>query len=208
MKLLVLGASGGTGRQLASQALESGHEVVALTRAGSGLGARPGLRIEHGLASDPAALERSMRGCDAVLCALGGRPWKRTERVCSTALAQLLPLMTKQGISRIVAISTFGAGDSRPQVPLLARKLVFGLILRSEVADKEAMERLLEVSSSQWTAVRVGLLTDDPATGRWRASDDGSIRAMGKVPRADVAKFMLDQLASDAWLRRKPVLMS
>jgi len=30
---------------------------------------------------------------------------------------------------------------------------------------------------------------------------------MGKIARADVAAFMLSQLESDLWLRRKPALM-
>jgi hypothetical protein len=55
--------------------------------------------------------------------------------------------------------------------------------------------------------VRIGLLTDEPARGTWRAADDGSIRGMGKVARADVAAFMLAQLENETWVRRRPVLM-
>lgn len=115
--------------------------------------------------------------------------------------------MAKHGVRRIVAISTFGAGTSRAQVGWLARNVLFGLILRSEVADKEAMERELAATDLEWTAVRVGLLTDAAGRGSWRAADDDSIRGMGKIARSDVAKFMLDQLTSDVWVRRTPALM-
>ena len=122
-------------------------------------------------------------------------------------MRNIAPSMVKHNVRRIVAMSTFGAGDTRPQVGWLARYLFFGLVLRSEVADKEAMETQLASSDLQWTVVRVGLLTDGPARGVWRAADDGSIRGMGKIARADVANFMLAQLESEDWLRRKPVIM-
>jgi len=208
MKILVLGATGGTGRQLVSLALADGHEVMAITRKPGALAAQNRLTSVSDLTGDPGDFERAIADCDAVLCALGGRPWRRTEQVCSTAIAKVVPLMEKHGVRRIVAISTFGAGDTRPQVGWIARALVFELILRREVADKEAMEKLLSASALDWTVVRVGVLTDEPGRGTWRAADDGSIRGMGKIPRADVASFMLAQLTSDAWLRRKPVLMS
>jgi uncharacterized protein YbjT (DUF2867 family) len=115
--------------------------------------------------------------------------------------------MAAAGIRRVVAISTFGAGDTRRHVGWLARTILFGLVLRSEVADKEAMEAQLTASALDWTVVRIGVLADGDGRGTWRAADDGSIRGMGKVARADVAAFMLGQLASDAWLCRRPVLM-
>jgi hypothetical protein len=69
------------------------------------------------------------------------------------------------------------------------------------------MERALAATDLAWTVVRVGLLTDAAARGAWRAADDDSMRGIGKIARADVAAFMLAQLASDAWVRRAPALM-
>ena len=114
--------------------------------------------------------------------------------------------MARHGVRRIVAISTFGAGDTRRQVGWLAKSLLFGLVLRSEVADKEAMEKELSATDLEWIVVRVGLLMDRPARGTWRTADDGSIFGMGKIARADVAALVLAQIEDEAWLRRKPVL--
>ena len=207
MKIIVFGATGGTGREIVAQALRAGHEVTAFTRNPSAFEPRPGLTIVSGRTEEQSAVEQAIAGSEAVLCALGGRPWRPREQVCSTAMRNIAPSMVKHDVRRIVAMSTFGAGDTRPQVGWLARNLFFGLVLRSEVADKEAMEPQLASSDLQWTVVRVGLLTDGPARGVWRAADDGSIRGMGKIARADVANFMLAQLESEDWLRRKPVLM-
>jgi putative NADH-flavin reductase len=207
MRIIVFGPTGGTGQQLVTQALLAGHEVTAFTRNPGAIAPRPGLTVVVGQTLDPIVVERAIAGHDAVLCALGGQPWRRRARVCSGAVQNIAPAMAKQGIRRIVAISTFGAGNSRPQVGWLVRTVLFGLVLRSEVADKEAMERALSATNLEWTVVRVGLLTDGQARGTWRAADDDSIRGMGKIARADVAAFMLAQLEAETWVRRKPAVM-
>ena len=104
-------------------------------------------------------------------------------------------------------ISTNGAAETRRNVGWFERNVLFGFVLAHEVADKEAMERALAETELDWTVVRVGVLTNGPATGRIRAADNGSIHQMGKVGRADVAAFMVAQLESDEWKRRKPVLV-
>jgi len=207
MKIIVFGPTGGTGRHLVVQALAAHHDVTAFTRNPGAIEARPRLTVVAGDTRDGGAVERAIATHDAVLCALGGRPWRRHEQVCSSAMKVIARSMAKVGVRRVVAISTFGAGDTRPHVGWLARTLLFGLVLRSEVADKEAMERELSETDLDWTVVRVGRLTDGPARGAWHAADDGSIRGMGQVARADVAAFMLAQLTDDTWLRRRPVVM-
>jgi uncharacterized protein YbjT (DUF2867 family) len=207
MRIVVFGPTGGTGRQLVSQALAAGHDVTAFTRSAEAVSPSPGLTIVAGETRDAAAVERAVAGHDAVLCALGGRPWRRRDKVCSSAVRNIAPAMARHGVRRIVAISTFGAGDTRSRVGWLARHVLFGLVLRSEVADKEAMERELASTDLEWTVVRIGLLSDDAPRGSWRAADDGSIQGMGRIARADVAAFMLSQLESDRWMRRKPELM-
>jgi len=207
MKVIVFGSTGGTGRLLVSRALEEGHEVTAFARDAAALEERPGLTIFRGATADAGAVDRAVAGQDAVLSALGGRPWRRRARVCSSAMRNIASSMTRHGVRRIIAISTFGAGDTRAQVGWLARNLLFGLILRSEVADKEAMEEVLSATRLDWTVVRVGILADHGARSTWRAADDHTLHGMGKIARADVAAFMVGQLQSTTWLRRKPGLM-
>jgi putative NADH-flavin reductase len=159
-----------------------------------------------GDAFDASSVADVVAGQDAVLSALGGRPW-RSNQICSRAIGNITRAMSQHGSRRIVAMSTHGAGETRANVGWLTRSLIFGLVLRTEVADKEAMERSLADTDLDWVVVRVGVLTNDNPRGAWRAADDGSIRGMGKIARADVAAFMLAQLEKDTWLRRKPVIV-
>jgi len=206
MKIIVFGPTGGTGRQLVQQAIAQGHAVTAFARHPATIPPQAGLATAAGDTSDADAVQRAVAGHDAVLCALGGRPWRRRERVCSTAVGHIVPAMRQHGVRRIIAISTFGAGDTRAQVGWFPRVVLFGAVLASEVADKEAMEVTLVNSGLDWTAVRIGVLSDDAPRGSWRAADDGSIHGMGKIARADVAAFMLAQLQSAEWVGRRPVI--
>jgi putative NADH-flavin reductase len=206
VRIIIFGPTGGTGRELVSQALDAGHEVTAFARDPAMLELRQGLTVVKANPLDAAAVERAIAHHDAVLSALGGRPW-RSLPICSRAMGNISAAMTHHKVRRIVAISTFGAAQTRAHVGWVARHLLFGLVLRGQVADKEAMEKELSATDLEWVVVRVGLLSNDSPRHQWRAADDGSIRGMGKIARADVAAFMLAQLSRDDWLRRCPVVM-
>ena len=78
MKLLVLGATGGTGRALVEQALAQGHVVTAFARDPSKVRTtHPNLHVVKGDILDPASVEAAVRGQDAVLSALGVRSEER-----------------------------------------------------------------------------------------------------------------------------------
>jgi putative NADH-flavin reductase len=190
---------------LVAAALGAGHTVTAFARDPGTLAPAARLDVVRGDVFDPDAVDRVVAGKDAVLSALGGKPF-RALAICATATRHMIAAMERHGVRRLVCMSTFGAGDTRPQVGWFTRHALLGVVLAGEVADKEAMERLLEASALDWVVVRVNRLTDEPARGRWRSADDGSIRGMRTIPRADVAAFMVAQLESAAWVRRKPVI--
>jgi uncharacterized protein YbjT (DUF2867 family) len=111
--------------------------------------------------------------------------------------------MRTAGVRRIIALSSQGVGDST----LGALGRMFGaLVLRKSFRDKQVMEDELAAGDLDWIVVRPGLLSNGQGRGRWRTAVDGSLRG-GSIARADVAAFMLQQLASDEWLRKRPVLV-
>ena len=68
------------------------------------------------------------------------------------------------------------------------------------------MEDMIAASDLDWIVVRPGLLTNGKLRGACRAADDNSLVG-GTIGRADVAAFMLKQIESREWLRRRPVLV-
>lgn len=207
MKLIVFGPTGGTGKAAVEQAAAAGHQVTAFARRPAMLGdvaSRPGVTVVTGDALEPAAVTAAIAGHDAVLSALGTRPWRHVD-ICSRGTAVIVPAMQAAGVRRIIALSSLGVAESWSQMGAGSRAMAW-LFLRMAFRDKAAMEQLLRDGDRDWIVVRPGLLTSGKPRGTWRVADDGSLSG-GRIARADVATFMLAQLTDDTWLRKLPVIV-
>jgi putative NADH-flavin reductase len=206
MKILVLGATGGTGRLIVSDALAKGHSVVALVRSTAGADL-PGAELIEGDACNEITLGRALDGCDAGVSALGTGMGFRKVSLLTEATRALVSAMTRSGVHRLVCISALGVGDSRGHGGFVFDRLFQPLLLSQAYKDKDRQEAAIHASSLDWVIVRPGMLTDDPAQGSVRAIIDLADIHGGKIARADVARFVVDQLTTDTWLRRTPVIL-
>jgi uncharacterized protein YbjT (DUF2867 family) len=210
MKLTVFGATGGIGGEMVRQALDAGHEVVAVVRAaslGTGRGSatlareHPSLRVVQvtGLA-DPAELVPALRGADAALSGVG--PKRRKDGpVASSTTRVILRALADSGVKRFVAVSATPVGPVPPGDSLLNRRLLLpliGAILRDTYRDLGAMEEAIRDSGTEWTVVRPPRLVDGPPTGRYRRVVGGNVPRGHTIRRADVAHAMLAALADPA----------
>lgn len=205
-RVLVVGATGGTGRELVKQALRRGYAVTALARNPSALGLEhPRLRVLPGNVLDPASLEVAVAGQDAVLSALGHKQFFRPTRIQSQGTANLLAAMSRQGVRRFVCETSLGLGDSAGRVGLLFTFFILPVILPFYFWDKARQEQVVAASDADWVLVRPGTLTNGSARGRYRHGRRvGNLLWGAFISRADVAAFMLDQLTSDEYLRKAP----
>jgi uncharacterized protein YbjT (DUF2867 family) len=207
MKVLVLGATGGTGRLIVRDALTKGHSVVALVRSKARALDLPGADLIEGDARDEGALMRALDGCDAVISALGTGIGFRKVDLLAVATRALVTAMARNGVRRLVCISALGVGDSRGHGGFVFDRLFQPLLLRHAYKDKDRQEAAIRASSLDWVVVRPGMLTDDPASGSVRAVTDLAGVKGGKIARADVARFVVEQLTADTWLRRTLVIL-
>lgn len=126
----------------------------------------------------------------------------------SDGTRHLLDAMRKHAVRRIACITGIGAGDSRGHGGFFYDHIVEPTLLRTVYADKDRQEELLRHSDRDWIIVRPGQLTDGEATGKYRVLLDLTGVTVGKIARADVAAFVLQQLGRDDFLRRTPLLTS
>jgi putative NADH-flavin reductase len=191
MKLLVVGATGGTGLEIVRQAVERGHSVTAFVRSPDRLKMfRDRIAIKQGNLLNSAELEEVMKGHDAVLSGFGPRvPISKADANLQQQFAiALTSAMLHTEVKRVVVESVaFLFKDSIvPPAYLLGR-----LFFRSTVADTSAMERILEESGLDWTIVRPPELTDKTYTGKYRVREGHLPRFGFKISRADVADLMI-----------------
>jgi putative NADH-flavin reductase len=208
-RIVVFGATGQLGRHVVGQALARGAEVTAFVRPGSNLPERPGLRIVAGqVTRDLDAVRKAVRGSDAVVSALGNpkslRALRRS-RVISEAMRVVVPAMEAEKVRRVVWTSALGAGPTWKDLPPLLR-LPYRLVLGPAFRDKEASEALLTSTGLDWTLVHPVVLTEGEGTGRYRAAEHLRLRGVPKVARADVATFILDEVESPRFVRRRAEL--
>lgn len=206
-RIIIFGSTGGTGRELVQQALDRGHTVTAFVRDPARLSIRHDrLLLAQGDVLRPRTLPDAVRGQDGVLCALGRKPFA-SEPVCSVGTRNILDEMAQQGVQSVVIETSVGVGDSFARCGGF-QKFLFRTLLRSYFKDKERQEQYVRASSLNWTIVRPVVLTNGPATDALRASTTVQFRGFDSpsVSRADVARFMLDQLDHPTFLRQCPTL--
>lgn len=133
-----------------------------------------------------------------------GNTANNPDRVVSQGTAQIIAGMQAEGIRRLVIISSLGVGDSKDQVPM-AFKMLMKTVLRKAMQDKEAQEAAVRASGLDWTIIRPGGLSNDPARGNATIGTDSSISA-GQVPRADVAAFALSEITAPTYLHQAPAI--
>ena len=205
MKLLVFGATGSVGRQLVDQALEQGHTVTEFTRDTTKIDIKDDkLRVAQGDVMDPASVARAVQGHEAVLCSLGAG---RKGTVRSEGTRNIINAMEKAGVRRFICQSTLGAGDSRSNLNVFWKYIMFGMLLRPMYADHGRQENYVKQSRLDWTIVRPGAFTDGERTGQYRYGFPATDKTTElKISRADVADFMLKQLADDGYVHKTPGL--
>jgi len=206
-KILVLGATGGTGRLIVEQAVARGHDVAVFVRSADKAKDLKGAKIIVGDARDEAVLRQAVKGRDVVVSALGtpASPFKEVT-LLSTATRALVKAMEAENVSRLVAITGMGAGDSAGHGGFLFDNVIFPLLLRKVYADKDRQEAIVKNSGLDWVLVRPSILNNKPGRGTIKALEDLSAFNGGNISRQDVAKFVLDQLSADTWLRRTPLI--
>ena len=206
-KILVLGATGGTGRLIVSLALARGHQVTALVRSPEKVSDLKGAKLVVGDARDEGALREALKGQDAVISALGtpASPFREVT-LLSASTSALVHAMKLEHVPRLVCITGIGAGDSAGHGGFLFDRLIFPLLLRRVYDDKNRQEAILADSGLNWVVVRPSILNDKPGREMVRALTDLSGFHGGSISRQDVASFVLDQVRADTWLHRSPLI--
>lgn len=204
-KILILGATGPTGRHIVGQAVSRGYDVTVLVRSPEQAANMKGAKVVVGDARDEKALRQAVKGRDAVISALGtpASPFREVT-LLSTATRALTAAMKAEGVSRLVTITGIGAGDSAGHGGFFVDNIIFPLILRKVYADKNRQEAIIKDSGLDWTIVRPSILNNKPARDAIQTLTDLSDFHGGTISRENVAKFVVDQVTDIAWLRKAP----
>lgn len=203
LRLLIIGATGGTGRQLVAQALDLGHEVTAFVRNRSALNLdNPNLRVVEGDVMDYESVAAAAANQDAVLSALGHKRYFYPTRILSEGTRNLIKAMETHGVSRLICETSLGIGSSAGRMGIFYTLFLIPLILPFYFWDKARQEQIVATSKLDWVIVRPGALTNSKRAGNYyHGQRIGNYLWTVKISRADVAEFMLQQLEVNSYLK-------
>jgi uncharacterized protein YbjT (DUF2867 family) len=198
-KVLVVGATGGTGRATIDALIEGGHWVTAFSRHAESLEhSSDRVTLLNGDATNPDDVDRAVAGHDAVIITLGitENPVRvrlfgaaRTPLdVRSAGTRNVIAAMRKHGVRRLVVQSSYGVGETRNSLRWVER-LFFSLLLKPQIADTEAQELEVRDSGVDWVLAQPVHLTDEESDQMPFASADGQVREW-KISRKGVARFL------------------
>lgn len=213
-RILVLGATGRTGKRIIAYALTKSYEVNCLVRDPVKILAKSNLNIVEGSTSSLADVERAIKGCTAIISALNISrtsdfplaPLRTPKDFLSKTMANTIFAARKNAIKRIVVCSAWGVRDTRKDLPFWFRWTIDFTNIKHAYRDHEKQEVLLEKSNMDWTIVRPVGLTN-------RTLDQNILESFQNIPRPkllinrkSVAKYMVDSLKNDNLVRKNVVI--
>jgi uncharacterized protein YbjT (DUF2867 family) len=210
-KVLVVGATGGSGRATVEELLRLGHTVTAFSRTGDDLGLSSAqLRAFAGDVSNAQDVARAVRSQDAVIITLGISenplrvrilgPRHTSMDVRSRGTHNVIRAMQTHGVRRLVALTSYGVGPTRARLGAVDR-LLFAALLAPQIADTEQQQHAIEASGLDWVSVQPVHLTNADDAAYPLVSTDGSTGKM-QVSRKSVARFLATAATQEGYVRQ------
>jgi putative NADH-flavin reductase len=195
-KIIVFGASGGTGMEVVEQALEAGHHVIVILRQPDKFSIRhEQLRIVRGDVLQPQTFENLFFGVDVVISCLGSRNREPTT-VYSEGVTNILKEMQKVDVTRIICLSAGGVVVP-PNASFIMKfviKYILQKLFKYSYSDMLKMETVLKQSDMNWTVIRPPRLLTGDRTGIYRTSTNEFLPDMSSLKRADLAHYIIHHL--------------
>uniref|UniRef100_A0A2C9KPT6 NAD(P)-binding domain-containing protein n=2 Tax=Biomphalaria glabrata TaxID=6526 RepID=A0A2C9KPT6_BIOGL len=207
MKVMVIGATGQSGLLIISEALARGYEVIALVRCPEKINImHEKLKVVQVDILKSEEIAENLKGCDAVLSAIGGRPGIMTPcDIYSKSGEAVVKAMRETGVKRFIAITAWGTKDD-PDLPFVWKWVLKPSFLRNIVKDMEIFEDYLlkECSDINYTVVKPPRLTNEPSNGEKIIAKEGQCIAnvSNAISRQDVVRFMLDNITSQDYFKK------
>lgn len=204
MKIAIFGASGKTGILTVYQALEKGHTVTAFARNPASVTIHhQKINIVQGDILEYEKVRKAVEGQDAVISTLGVGSRKPTT-VLSEGTRNIIRAMEECKVSRFICMSS--AGILGNDAGFLFGKIILPLMLKQVFLDKIRQMKIIQESDLEWVIIRPTSLTDAPKTGKYKITMGAP--ASSKIPRADVADFMLKLTTNKQYDRQMPAIAS
>lgn len=209
-KIALLGATGGTGMSFLQMALEAGHEVTCIARTPSKITlTHERLKVVQGDVRSADSLVPALVGQEIVVGIFGiasfSAGMKATD-LYSVGIQNLLAAMKKVEMAdnRLIMVSS-SAVVHDPTAPFMWNR-VFRPLMWRMYADMLYMELFIAASDTKWTIVRPPQLVDGPISGALKVDHINPPKGKHKITRDDLAAFLMEEVNTQTYLYKWPML--
>lgn len=215
MKVLILGATGRTGRHVLEQALELSWEVSILVRDTKKVVSKSSkLNIFEGSPIYKKDIQKAIKGCEVVIVVLNVSrksdfPWASLvspKNLISKSVENTLFCMQNNDIKRIVSISAAGVGNSVKEIPFWFRWLIQISNIKYAYQDHQKQEEILQENNIDWTVIRPVGLTNSKKFKPLIISFENKPKPKLLISRRHVAKFILDCITNNSYIKEIPTI--
>ena len=208
--VLVVGASGGSGKKTVEALIGEGHQVTALSRKASKVFGDE-IKTIDGSALDKKVLRKAIQGQDAVIVTLGISenplrvrffgPARTPMNIRSEGTRLVIQVMKELNVKRLLVQTTYGSGPSKNMLRFIDR-LFFSLLLKPQINDTELQDKHIRNSGLDWTISQPVHLDDSKeACGLLHASMNNEVSEW-KVSRRLAGNFLAKAISDHSTLRQ------
>ncbi len=205
MKILLLGATGRTGKLVLKKAIEDGFEVSCLARNSNRIEKQKGLTVFEGNPNNKADLENAIIDCDAVISVLNisrnsDFPWARLrtpKNYLSVVMNVLIPIAEERKLKRIVVCSAWGVAETKKDIPKWFKWFIDNSNIGIAYQDHERQENIISESKLNWTIVRPVGLTNSQNNQVIKESWGNKSKPGLTISRRSVANYLVKSLKND-----------
>ena len=215
MKILILGATGRTGKLILKEAIHQDYEVNCLVREPKKIKENhKNLKILKGSPEQISDLENAIKDCKGLISALNisrksDFPWSKLRTppsFLSNVIKNIISLADKNRLERIVVCSAWGVAETEKEIPAWFGWFIKNSNIGAAYKDHERQENELKKSKLDWTIVRPTGLTNFKKDKKIIESHNNEPKPKLTISRKNVAKFMVNALKRDELIGQTPVI--
>ncbi|MEX0968443.1 MAG: NAD(P)-binding oxidoreductase [Bacteroidia bacterium] len=213
-KILLLGATGRTGKLVLKKAVESGYAVNCLSRNSDRIEKQNGLTLFEGNPNHKPDLEKAISDCNAVISVLNisrrsDFPWAKLKtpgNYLSDVMKLLVSIAEKKNINRLAVVSAWGASETNNDIPKWFKWFIKNSNIGITYEDHERQEKLVTESKLAWTIIRPVGLTNSMREENIKETIDNKPKPSLTISRQSVAQYLVGCLNETELIRKKIVI--
>ena len=201
LRILLLGATKGLGKEILKEALSLGFEINCLVRNAKKFPIEQNnIRVFEGDATSSIDLENAVQDSKIIISTLNVMrknlfPWSNItndKNTISKSSKNIIEISKRKKIKHLISVSAWGVNESLDHIPIWFKLLIKNSNLKYPYIDHGKSEKLLVNSNLNWTILRPSALVNFLNNHQVKESISLKNKPSLIISRKSLAKFIIN----------------